>query len=258
MVKLGKHFKGASVVEYVGPNVEGDGADDGEPLELKPATEMLAAPAAPLPRRVKVLEVEQLRLAEQEQRRLLGLLAAEKEFSRSKGLECKTRFRQLLRNEKLSALHGALSIIQAEHEEAVARTQARLADAVPPRKDRVLDALFLTLGEADHQHGSSVMSHLVHLDRLIQLHEHRLRELEEAFDKELHSVSDEHSVLVASMERVHNKDVHELEAVVAEINEAEYHCTLQMQVAHSQSLSGLPNEEQERLIRRAHPLADGA
>jgi len=101
---------------------------------------------------------------------------------------------KIMRSAKTKQLKKQVEIISQNHERDV------------DRKDAILQMLDRDLDEAEEQHQVAVRSHLLNVDRLLEIQQSRLKALDEEFKRDVGTLQEEFRI-----ERVHIQEKHALE-----------------------------------------------
>merc|ERR1719160_1159610 len=99
--------------------------------------------------------------------------AQEEKYSRINRLKILNQWRKLMRLVKVDDLRKEIEIISQNHEREV------------DRKDAIIQMLDRDLEDSEDQYQMALRSHLLIVDKLIDLHNARLRGLEFEFEKDL-------------------------------------------------------------------------
>merc|ERR1712139_247920 len=97
--------------------------------------------------------------------------AQEEKYARVNRLKIMNQWRKLMRLVKVEDLRKEIEIISQNHEREV------------DRKDAIIQVLDRDLEDSDEQYQMAQRAHLVMVDRLIDLHNARLRGIEFEFEK---------------------------------------------------------------------------
>jgi len=123
---------------------------------------------------------EEARAKEAERKAQLGRLwEQEEKFSKINRLKILNQWRKLMRLVKVEDLRKEIEVISQNHEREV------------DRKDAIIQVLDRDLEDSDEQYQMAQRAHLVMVDRLIDLHNARLRGIEFEFEKDLQELVDE-------------------------------------------------------------------
>ena len=162
----------------------------------------------------RMKEEEAARAKEEVRKRMLKERQAQEErYARVNRLKLLNQWRKLMRLVKVEDLRKEIEVISQNHEREV------------DRKDAIIQMLDRDLDDSEEQYQSALRAHLLILDRLIDLHNARLKGLEFEFEKDLRGLLDEfgaeRSEVVASHAR-HKKEMLDIMASMeAEFNEEE-------------------------------------
>lgn len=136
----------------------------------------------------------QKRLAAAAKRELRERLELEHKYTAWNRLKIQNTWRKIMRLAKVESLRKDIEIISQTHERDV------------DRKDAIIQMLDRDLEEAEEQYQMALRSHLLNIDRLIDLQDSRLLALENEFEKDLKALDAEFAA-----EREHIKAQHEKE-----------------------------------------------
>merc|ERR1719197_2357729 len=157
------------------------------------------------------MKEEEKARAEMEARRreLKDRQEAEEKYSRINRLKILTQWRKLMRLVKVEDLRKEIEIISQQHEREV------------DRKDAIIQVLDRDLEDSEEQYQMALRAHLLVVDRLIDLHNARLRGIEFEFEKDLQELTDEFGAERAEMTSSHARHKKELLDIMATM-EAEF------------------------------------
>jgi hypothetical protein len=197
MAKIGKQFKGASKEKAGGK--KGKLTDE----ERRMQEEMQ-----------RLLEEERARQAEERRKRKLKERQAQEEkYSRVNRLKINNQWRKLMRLVKVEDLRKEIEIISQNHEREV------------DRKDSIIQMLDRDLEESEEQYQMALRSHLLVVDRLLDLHAQRTKALDYEFEIDLGELSAEFANErgeIQSAHGLHKKELLEIMTLMErEYNEAE-------------------------------------
>merc|ERR1712118_645617 len=120
---------------------------------------------------------------------------------------------KIMRSAKTKQLKKDVEIISQNHERDV------------DRKDAILQMLDRDLDEAEEQHQVAVRSHLLNVDRLLEIQQSRLQALEDDFQKDVATLEEEFRVEREQIMEKHTLEKRELTIIVQQV-EQEYDCCL--------------------------------
>lgn len=188
MAKIKKAMKGGSKV-VKGSKAKGNETDGERQMRLE----------------LERLREEEARRAKEtlRKRMLKERMAQEEKYSRINRLKILNQWRKLMRLVKVEDLRKEIEIISQNHEREV------------DRKDAIIQMLDGDLEDAEEQYQTSLRSHLIVVDRLIDLHRAKLRGVEAEFERELREIADEFGAERAEMDRMHGTHVTEMKDVLA-------------------------------------------
>ena len=122
----------------------------------------------------RLKEEEAARAKEEMRKRMLRERQAQEEaYSRVNRLKIMNQWRKLMRLVKVEDLRKEIEIISQNHEREV------------DRKDAIIQMLDRDLEDSEEQYQTALRSHLRIVDKLIDLHNSRLRGLEFEFERDL-------------------------------------------------------------------------
>lgn len=133
-------------------------------------------------------------------------LDQELKFSRVNKLKIMNQWRTIMRLAKTESLKKDIEILAQCHERDV------------DRKDAILQMMSRDLEEAEDQYQMELSNHLTNVDKLIALHDSRLKTLEQYFRNELNSIND---LYIADKELIINKLQQEKKTLTSIINSVE-------------------------------------
>lgn len=137
-----------------------------------------------LQERIRRMELNdyQKKLAATANAQLKEWMAREQKNSRMNKLKIQNQWRKLMRLAKVESLRKDIEILSQNHERDV------------DRKDAIIQMLDRDLEEAEEQFQMALRSHLLNVDRLIDLQDARLLSLENEFEKDLRIIENEFKV----------------------------------------------------------------
>jgi len=140
----------------------------------------------------RMKEEEAARAKEEARRReLKDRQEAEEKYSRINRLKILTQWRKLMRLVKVEDLRKEIEIMSQSHEREV------------DRKDALIQVLDRDLEDSEEQYQMALRAHLLIVDKLIDLHNSRLRSSEFEFEKDLQELRDEFGSERSEMDRSH-------------------------------------------------------
>jgi len=130
---------------------------------------------------IERMKEEEKARAEMEARRrgLMDEQEAEEKYSRINRLKILTQWRKLMRLVKVEDLRKEIEVISQNHEREV------------DRKDAIIQVLDRDLEDSEEQYQMALRAHLLIVDKLIDLHNQRLRGIEFEFEKDMQELKDE-------------------------------------------------------------------
>merc|ERR1719262_875838 len=129
---------------------------------------------------------------------------------------------KIMRSAKTKQLKKEVEIISQNHERDV------------DRKDAILQMLDRDLDEAEEQHQVAIRSHLLNVDRLLEIQQSRLQALEEDFQNDVKTLEDEFKVERDQLMERHTLEKRELMIIVQQVEQEERNRE-QMDVTEHQS-----------------------
>merc|ERR1719183_1530888 len=129
---------------------------------------------------------------------------------------------KIMRSGKTKQLKKEVEIISQNHERDV------------DRKDAILQMLDRDLDEAEEQHQVAIRSHLLNVDRLLDIQQSRLQALEEDFQNDVKTLDDEFKVERDQLMERHTLEKRELTVIVQQVEQEERNRE-QMDVTEHQS-----------------------
>ena len=139
--------------------------------------------------------------------------AQEEAYSRVNRLKIMNQWRKLMRLVKVEDLRKEIEIISQNHEREV------------DRKDAIIQMLDRDLEDSEEQYQTALRSHLLIVDKLIDLHNSRLRGLEFEFERDLQELVEEFGTErdeINATHATHKKEMLDIMALMeAEFNEQE-------------------------------------
>merc|ERR550514_2633210 len=129
---------------------------------------------------------------------------------------------KIMRSAKTKQLKKEVEIISQNHERDV------------DRKDAILQMLDRDLDEAEEQHQVAIRSHLLNVDRLLDIQQSRLQALEEDFQNDVKTLEDEFKVERDQLMERHTLEKRELMIIVQQVEQEERNRE-QMDVTEHQS-----------------------
>mmetsp|Transcript_36392 Transcript_36392/g.107967 ORF Transcript_36392/g.107967 Transcript_36392/m.107967 type:complete len:517 (-) Transcript_36392:77-1627(-) len=158
------------------------------------------------------MRLEAERLREEEARRAMEAmrkemikkrLAQEERYSRINNLKINTRWRTLMRLVKTEDLRKEIEILSQQHEREV------------DRKDAMIQMFDTDLEDAEEQYQVALRSHLLSVDKLIDLHNARLKDAEAEFERDMQILADEFGEERREMEATRARNTSELHEILA-------------------------------------------
>merc|ERR1719499_1564167 len=116
---------------------------------------------------------------------------------------------KIMRSAKTKQLKKQVEIISQNHERDV------------DRKDAILQMLDRDLDEAEEQHQVAVRSHLINVDRLLEIQRSRLLALEDDFKRDVSTLQDEFRIEREKIQEKHTLEKRELALIVEQVEKEE-------------------------------------
>merc|ERR550514_43343 len=116
---------------------------------------------------------------------------------------------KIMRSAKTKQLKKDVEIISQNHERDV------------DRKDAILQMLDRDLDEAEEQHQVAVRSHLLNVDRLLEIQQSRLQALEDDFQKDVATLAEEFRIEREQINEKHMLEKRELMIIVQQVEQEE-------------------------------------
>merc|ERR1719261_2455073 len=162
----------------------------------------------------RMKEEEAARAKEEMRKRMLNERRAQEErFSRINRLKILNQWRKLMRLVKVEDLRKEIEIISQNHEREV------------DRKDAIIQMLDRDLEDSEEQYQMALRSHLLVVDRLIDLHNAKIRGIEFEFERDLQDLVEEFGAEareILARHAKHKKEMLDIMALMeAEFNEQE-------------------------------------
>merc|ERR1719145_316896 len=116
---------------------------------------------------------------------------------------------KIMRSAKTKQLKKQVEIISQNHERDV------------DRRDAILQMLDRDLDEAEEQHQVAVRSHLLNVDRLLEIQQSRLLALEDDFNKDVQTLQKEFELERAQIQDKHALERRELTLIIEQVERDE-------------------------------------
>jgi len=116
---------------------------------------------------------------------------------------------KIMRTAKTKQLKKQVEIISQNHERDV------------DRRDAILQMLDRDLDEAEEQHQVAVRSHLLNVDRLLEIQQSRLMALEDDFNNDVQTLQKEFDLERAQIQEKHTLEKRELELIIQHVEKDE-------------------------------------
>lgn len=116
---------------------------------------------------------------------------------------------KIMRSAKTKQLKKQVEIISQNHERDV------------DRRDAILQMLDRDLDEAEEQHQVAVRSHLLNVDRLLEIQQSRLLALEDDFNRDVHTLQKEFELERGQIQEKHALEKRELTLIIEQVEKDE-------------------------------------
>merc|ERR1719499_311270 len=116
---------------------------------------------------------------------------------------------KIMRSAKTRQLKKQVEIISLNHERDV------------DRKDAILQMLDRDLDEAEEQHQVAVRSHLLNVDRLLEIQQSRLLALQDEFKRDVATLTEEFRIEREQIQEKHALEKRELALIVEQVEKEE-------------------------------------
>merc|ERR1719498_1182378 len=123
---------------------------------------------------------------------------------------------KIMRSAKTKQLKKQVEIISQNHERDV------------DRKDAILQMLDRDLDEAEEQHQVAVRSHLLNVDRLLEVQQSRLLALEEEFKGDVETLTEEFRIERDQIQAKHALEQRELTLIVQQADITDHQAQFEM------------------------------
>eukprot|EP01112_Ceratiomyxa_fruticulosa_P012747 TRINITY_DN3550_c0_g1_i1.p1 TRINITY_DN3550_c0_g1~~TRINITY_DN3550_c0_g1_i1.p1 ORF type:complete len:524 (-),score=141.30 TRINITY_DN3550_c0_g1_i1:99-1670(-) len=134
-------------------------------------------------------------------------LSEEITLSRTNTLAIQTKWRQIMRLVKVEELQREIEVLSQQHEREV------------DRKDAIISQLEKDLDDIESQYQTALRSHLSNVDKLIELHDNRLKTLEREADRDKSGLVAEYENEYKELEAKHEESCKEILYVVSLMEE---------------------------------------
>ena len=185
-------------------------------------------------------EEEAARAKEEMRKRMLKERQAQEEkYSRVNRLKIMNQWRKLMRLVKVEDLRKEIEIISQNHEREV------------DRKDAIIQMLDRDLEDSEEQYQMALRSHLLIVDRLIDLHNAKIKGVEFEFEREMQELVEEFGAEareIMGMHAKHKKEMLDIMALMeAEFNEQEQEARQEFESAREEIKN--KNSEEYNVLR---------
>merc|ERR1711998_639170 len=151
---------------------------------------------------------------------------------------------KIMRSAKTKQLKKDVEIISQNHERDV------------DRKDAILQMLDRDLDEAEEQHQVAVRSHLLNVDRLLEIQQSRLQALEDDFQKDVATLAEEFRVEREQIMEKHTLEKRELTTIVQQVEQDEKNREQQDVTEHQSQFEMIRNKNIEESHQMRSNLED--
>ena len=184
------------------------------------------------------------RLSEQMKKILVERYRAEDAISQQHRVQVESSWTRILRMAKTEGLRNDVEMLAAQHER----------DCI--HRDATLKMLFDDLLAAEEQYRVALHSHLRQVNRLIELQDSRITDLEAAFTAELGAVTAGFREELDGLVAQHNLDRRELRVLIATVTETEEAKAAEERQTHEGLCEGIRNKSIERIQELSRMLDD--
>lgn len=184
------------------------------------------------------------RVAEQGKRIILERLRAEEENSKLHRAKIEAAWMHILRMATVGSLRADVEVLAAQHERDCAH------------RDASLRMLFDDLMAAEEQYRVALHNHLRQMDRLVELQDARITDLERAFDDELRALTNEFDAEMRELTAQHIAERRELRTLIATITEAEEAKAAEAKHEHETAREEIRNRSIDRIQELSRTLDD--
>merc|ERR1712070_118717 len=148
-------------------------------------------------------------MVESRKKYLKAKVATETKNSKQNMSKIQESWLKIMRSAKTKQLKKQVEIISQNHERDV------------DRKDAILQMLDRDLDEAEEQHQVAVRSHLLNVDRLLEIQQSRLLALEDDFKKDVVTLTEEFRIEREQIQERHALEKRELTLIVQQVEQDE-------------------------------------
>ena len=166
---------------------------------------------------------------------LKGRLEQEQRNSRVNRLKIQNQWRKIMRLAKVDSLRKEIEILSQNHERDV------------DRKDAIIQMLDRDLEEAEDQFQMALRTHLINVDRLVDLQDGRLMAMEREFEEELESVEKEFRTEREMIVAQHASEVAHLTNIMTAIDIEEQERESDSRQEHEQLREEIRNKNLEEI-----------
>lgn len=179
-------------------------------------------------------EMDLLRKQQMETRKqLLQKMELESKFTKTNQMHVQSRWRRTMRTGKLESLRKEIEILSQNHERDI------------DRKDAWIVLLDRDLEEAEEQYQMSLRSHLQNLDKLINIQDARLVELEKQFEGELYLLENEFKAEFDAIKKQHARECKSLLDIMSTVEALEMEREAESKQEHEQLKEEIRNKNEE-------------
>ncbi|EQC28951.1 hypothetical protein SDRG_13288 [Saprolegnia diclina VS20] len=173
------------------------------------------------------------KLAVSKKQQLKDFMEKEQKISKMNKLKIQNHWRKIMRLVKVESLRKEVEIKSQNHERDV------------DRKDAIIQMLDRDLEEAEEQYQMALRSHLLNVDKLIDLQDGRLLGLENEFEKDLQIIEREFSVEKEKITKQHHLEKHELLNIMRAVEAQEKEREAEAKQEHEQLREEIRNKNLE-------------
>ncbi|KDO24183.1 hypothetical protein SPRG_10611 [Saprolegnia parasitica CBS 223.65] len=173
------------------------------------------------------------KLAVSKKQQLKDFMEKEQKISKMNKLKIQNHWRKIMRLVKVESLRKEVEIKSQNHERDV------------DRKDAIIQMLDRDLEEAEEQYQMALRSHLINVDKLIDLQDGRLLGLENEFEKDLQIIEREFSVEKEKITKQHHLEKNELLNIMRAVEAQEKEREAEAKQEHEQLREEIRNKNLE-------------
>lgn len=188
-----------------------------------------------LQERIKRMEISdyQKKVAQAAKTNLMEWMQREQKYATMNKLKIQNQWRKIMRLAKVESLRKDIEILSQNHERDV------------DRKDAIIQMLDRDLEEAEEQFQVALRSHLINVDRLVDLQDSRLLALESGFERDLSTIEGDFQVEREKIVRQHNMERNELMDIMQAVATEEREREAEAKQEHEQTREEIRNKNLE-------------